>query len=34
MPLTAWAKVLMMIQSLASLLTIGLVAARAINIMN
>jgi len=34
MPLTAWAKVLMMIQSLASLLTIGLVAARTVNIMN
>jgi len=33
MPLTAWAKVLMMIQSLASLLTIGLVISRAVNIL-
>jgi len=33
MPLTAWAKVLMMVQSLASLLTIGLVISRAVNIL-
>lgn len=33
MPLTAWAKVLMMVQSLASLLTVGLVIARAVNIL-
>jgi hypothetical protein len=33
MPLSAWAKVLMMIQSLASLLTIGLVVSRAVNIL-
>ena len=33
MPLTAWAKVLMMIQSMASLLTIGLVVSRAVNIL-
>ncbi len=31
MPLTPWAKVLMLVQSLASLLTIALVAARAVN---
>jgi uncharacterized membrane protein len=34
MPLTAWAKLLMMIQSIASLLTITLVAARAVNILS
>jgi hypothetical protein len=33
MPLTPWAKVLMAIQSLASLLTVALVAARAVNIL-
>ena len=33
MPLSAWAKVLMMIQSLASLLTVGLVISRAVNIL-
>jgi uncharacterized membrane protein len=33
MPLTAWAKLLMLVQSLASLVTIGLVAARAVNIL-
>jgi hypothetical protein len=33
MPLTAWAKVLMMIQSLASLLTVALVVSRAVNIL-
>jgi len=33
MPLTAWAKLLMMIQSMASLLTIGLVVSRAVNIL-
>jgi hypothetical protein len=33
MPLTEWAKVLMMIQSLASLITVALVAARAVNIL-
>lgn len=33
MPLTPWAKILMSIQSLASLLTIALVAARAVNIL-
>jgi len=33
MPLTPWAKVLMMVQSLASLLTIGLVISRAVNIL-
>jgi hypothetical protein len=33
MPLTAWAKLLMMVQSLASLLTIGLVISRAVNIL-
>ena len=33
MPLTAWAKLLMMVQSLASLVTIGLVVARAVNIL-
>ncbi|MGP0110062.1 MAG: hypothetical protein ACLPR9_14580 [Acidimicrobiales bacterium] len=34
MPLTAWAKLLMMIQSLASLLTVALVISRAVNILN
>ncbi len=33
MPLTAWAKILMVAQSLASLLTVVLVAARAVNIL-
>ena len=33
MPLTTWAKMLMMVQSLASLLTVALVAARAVNIL-
>ncbi|HEV2038064.1 MAG TPA: hypothetical protein VGQ96_05590, partial [Candidatus Eremiobacteraceae bacterium] len=34
LPLTGWAKVLMMVQALASLLTIALVAARAVNILS
>ena len=34
MPLTAWAKLLMMIQSLASLLTVALVVSRAVNILS
>ncbi len=33
MPLTPWAKALMLVQALASLLTIALVAARAVNIL-
>jgi len=33
MPLTEWAKALMMLQSLASLVTVALVAARAVNIL-
>jgi uncharacterized membrane protein len=33
MPLTAWAKLLMMLQSLASLLTVALVISRAVNIL-
>ena len=33
LPLTPWAKMLMMVQSLASLLTVALVAARAVNIL-
>jgi hypothetical protein len=33
MPLSAWAKVLMMVESLASLLTIGIVISRAVNIL-
>jgi hypothetical protein len=33
MPLTPWAKMLMAVQSLASLLTVALVAARAVNIL-
>lgn len=34
MPLTRWAKMLMMVQSLTSLLTVGLVVARAVNILH
>jgi uncharacterized membrane protein len=34
MPLTPWAKLLMLVQALASLLTVGLVAARAVNILS
>jgi len=34
MPLTPWAKLLMMIQSLASLLTVALVVSRAVNILS
>jgi len=34
MPLTPWAKMLMMVQSLASLLTVSLVISRAVNILN
>ena len=34
MPLTPWAKLLMMVQALASLLTVALVAARAVNILS
>jgi uncharacterized membrane protein len=34
MPLTRWAKLLMLVQSLASLLTIAMVAARAVNILS
>jgi uncharacterized membrane protein len=34
MPLTVWAKMLMLVQSLASLLTVALVAARAVNILS
>jgi hypothetical protein len=33
MPLTSWAKILMMVQSLASLLTVALVVSRAVNIL-
>ena len=33
MPLTNWAKLLMMVQSFTSLVTVGLVAARAVNIL-
>ncbi len=33
MPLTSWAKLLMMIQSMASLLTVALVVSRAVNIL-
>jgi hypothetical protein len=33
MPLTEWAKLLMMIQAFASLITVALVAARAVNIL-
>jgi uncharacterized membrane protein len=34
MPLTGWAKLLMLVQALASLVTVGLVAARAVNILH
>jgi len=34
MPLTPWAKILMLVQSAASLLTVALVAARAVNILS
>ncbi|MHB8340844.1 MAG: hypothetical protein ACYDB7_06670 [Mycobacteriales bacterium] len=34
MPLTPWAKTLMLLQSLVSLVTVGLVAARAVNILS
>jgi uncharacterized membrane protein len=34
MPLTSWAKLLMMLQSLASLLTVALVISRAVNILS
>ena len=34
MPLTSWAKILMMVQSLASLLTVALVISRAVNILS
>ncbi len=34
MPLTPWTKVLMLVQSLASLITVALVAARAVNILS
>jgi hypothetical protein len=34
MPLTSWAKILFMAQSLASLLTVALVVSRAVNILN
>ncbi len=34
MPLSPWAKLLMMVQSLASLLTVALVISRAVNILN
>jgi uncharacterized membrane protein len=34
MPLTRWAKMLMMVQSLTSLLTVGLVVARAVNTLH
>ncbi len=34
MPLTSWAKLLMMVQSLASLLTVVIVVSRAVNILN
>ena len=34
LPLTPWAKLLMLVQSLASLLTVALVAARAVNILS
>ena len=34
MPLTAWAKMLMMLQSLASLVTVAVVISRAVNILN
>jgi uncharacterized membrane protein len=34
LPLTRWAKMLMLVQSVTSLLTVGLVVARAVNILN
>ena len=34
MPLTAWAKLLMMFQSLASLVTVAVVVSRAVNILS
>jgi hypothetical protein len=34
MPLTDWAKLLMMLQSLASLVTVAVVVSRAVNILN
>lgn len=34
LPLTRWAKMLMLLQSVTSLLTVGLVVARAVNILN
>ncbi len=34
MPLTPWAKILFMVQSMASLLTVALVVSRAVNILN
>jgi uncharacterized membrane protein len=34
MPLTSWAKMLMLVQALVSFLTVGLVAARAVNILS
>jgi hypothetical protein len=34
LPLTKWAKILMMIQSLVSLITVALIAARAVNILS
>jgi len=34
LPLTRWAKMLMMVQSLTSLLIVGLVVARAVNILH
>jgi uncharacterized membrane protein len=34
MPLTAWAKLLMMLQSLASLVTVAVVVSRAVNILS
>jgi uncharacterized membrane protein len=34
LPLTPWAKMMMLVQALASLLTVALVAARAVNILN
>jgi uncharacterized membrane protein len=33
MPLSRWAKMLMLVQSLVSLVTVGLVAARAVNVL-
>ncbi len=34
MPMTAWAKLLMVVQSLASLLTVAIVISQAVNIVN